>query len=131
MIPVSTSAGGLCLAFPDVCLVPSSSGPVPLPFPNIGMLELTVDTAAGVYADGAPLVVETSVIPSSTGDEAGTLGGVASGTTCGPVRFMTASSKVYAKGKRVVLLGAVTSHNDDNAVGQQVAPSQSKVLAST
>ena len=75
----------------------------------------------------APVVVESSFIPSSTGDEAGTLGGLRSGTFCGPVRFKTASAKVYAKGKRVVLLGAITTHNAENAVGQHVVASQTKV----
>jgi hypothetical protein len=68
----------------------------------------------------------------SSGDEAGTGGGVMSGTFMGVVKFKTASSKIYAKGKRLILLGAVTAHNGDNAnmpAGQQVAPSQGKVLA--
>ena len=50
----------------------------------------------------------------------------------GCVKFKTASAKVYAKGKRVVLFGAMTAHNGDSAnmpAGQQIAPSQAKVLA--
>lgn len=127
MLPIATTAGGLCFAFPDVCLVPSADGPKPTPFPNQGFVSETKLTASSVRVAGAPVVVENSFIPTSTGDEAGTLGGLRSGTFCGPVRFKTASAKVYAKGKRVVLLGAVTTHNAENAAGQHVVASQAKV----
>ena len=48
------------------------------------------------------------------------------------LKFKTSSAKVYAKGKRVILFGAVTAHNGDNAnmpAGAQVSPSQGKVIA--
>lgn len=128
MYPIATTARGSCLAFPDVCLVPSSSGPVPTPFSNTGSLPDCLETIAEIRIEDSPVVVESSVIPRSTGDEQGTAGGVVSGTFCGPVRFKTASSKVYARNKRVVLHGAVTSHNADNAVGQIIEPSQAKVM---
>lgn len=127
---IATQAGGTCIAFPDVCLVPSSSGPVPTPFANMGNLAEAQDTITQIRIEGSPVVVETSILPTSTGDEPGTGGGMMSGTFCGPIKFRTASGKVYAKGKRVVLLGAVTSHNSDNAVGQLISVSQTKVQTS-
>jgi hypothetical protein len=132
MPEVSTKAGGTCVAFPDVCFVPSAPTPIPTPLPNVAQCcdaEGTVDT---VLVQNKEVVVESSSIPMSSGDEAGTSGGVVSGTFMGCVKFKTASAKVYAKGKRVVLFGAVTAHNGNNAnmpAGQQVAPSQGKVLA--
>jgi hypothetical protein len=132
MPSVSTKAGGQCFAFPDVCNVPSPGGPVPTPLPNTAECrdaESTVDT---VLVGNKEVIVETSRIPTSTGDEAGSLGGVVSGVMRGPATFKTASAKVYAKGKRVVLHGAQTAHNGDNAnmpAGHQVSPSQSKVTA--
>ena len=135
VIPISTKAGGTCFAFPDVCLVPTSGGPpVPTPFPNTAMCQLADGSVSEVLIENAPVLVETSVIPTSSGDEPGTAGGVMSGTFRGCVKYRTASGKVYAKGKRVVLLGAVTAHNGDNPnmpAGQQVAPSQTRVLASS
>jgi Domain of unknown function (DUF4150) len=132
MFPVTTKAGGTCFAFPDVCLVPASGGPpVPTPFPNTGQCSDAQGTVDTVLVENKEVLVETSTLPQSTGDEAGTGGGVVSGTFRGCVKFKTASSKVYAKGKRVVLMGAVTAHNGDNAnmpAGQQVAPSQGRVL---
>jgi hypothetical protein len=131
MVPVSTNADGICFAFPDVCLTPAPSGPVPLPYPNVGLLAAAQGVEPSVYASGSPVAVETSVIPKSMGDEAGTAGGVKSGTFGGAVKFKTASSRVYAGGKRVVLVGARTSHNNDNAVGQQITPSQGRVFAAS
>ncbi len=34
-----TSAGGLCTAFPDVCLTPAppAPSPIPVPYPNLGV----------------------------------------------------------------------------------------------
>jgi len=29
-------SGGITIAFPDVCLTPSSGSPIPIPYPNIG-----------------------------------------------------------------------------------------------
>lgn len=132
MFPVSTRAGGTCFAFPDVCLVPATPSPVPTPFPNTGQCSDAQGTVSSVLVENQEVLVETSTLPQSSGDEAGTGGGVVSGTFLGCVKFKTASAKVYAKGKRVVLFGAVTAHNGDNAnmpMGKQVAPSQSRVLA--
>lgn len=133
MIPVSTKASGTCLGFPDVCLVPAAPSPIPTPLPNIAQTTDATGTASAVLVENKEVVVESSSIPMSSGDEAGTGGGVMSGTFIGVVKFKTASANVYAGGKRVVLLGAVTAHNGDNAnmpAGSQITPSQAKVLAS-
>ncbi len=132
MFPVSTKAAGVCFAFPDVCLVPATPSPIPTPFPNIGQCTDAQGTVSSVLVENKEVLVETSTLPQSSGDEAGTAGGVVSGTFRGVVKFKTASSKVYAKGKRVILFGAVTAHNGDNAnmpAGKQVAPSQGRVKA--
>ena len=132
MPSVSTKAGGQCFAFPDVCLVPSPAGPVPTPFPNTAECRNADGTASTVLAGNKEVLVESSRIPTSTGDEAGSGGGVVSAVNRGPATFKTASAKVYAKGKKVILHGAQTAHNGDNAnmpAGQQVSPSQGKVIA--
>ena len=37
-LPLTTKMGGTTLSFPDTCLTPSPSGPMPMPFPNLGMM---------------------------------------------------------------------------------------------
>jgi len=57
---------------------------------------------------------------------------VVSGVNRGPIKFTTASSKVYLKGKRVILANALTTHNGDNAnhpAVSQIVPSQAGVFA--
>ncbi|MBK8258830.1 MAG: DUF4150 domain-containing protein [Polyangiaceae bacterium] len=133
MFPVSTKGGGVCFAFPDVCLVPATPNPIPTPFPNTGQCTDAQGTVSAVLIENQEVIVETSSLSQSSGDEAGTGGGVISGTFRGVVKFKTSSSKVYAKGKRVVLFAAVTAHNGDNAnmpAGTQVAPSQGRALVS-
>jgi hypothetical protein len=132
MIPISTKAPALCFAFPDVCLVPAAPSPVPTPLPNLASTSDAIDTASSVVVENKEVLVESSSIPMSSGDEPGTGGGVVSGTFLGVVTFKTASAKVFAQGKRVVLLGAVTAHNGRSAnmpAGQQITPSQGRVFA--
>jgi hypothetical protein len=63
------------------------------------------------------VVTEASSIGTSTGDEAGTSGGVTSGTIKNRCEFATFSATVKANGKGVVRLGDTTRQNNGNAVG--------------
>jgi uncharacterized Zn-binding protein involved in type VI secretion len=113
-----TVKDGICLAFPDVCLTPAPpSSPVPIPYPNTAQLSDATGTAATVKVGGKEVVTEASSIPSSTGDEAGSNGGVTSGSTKGECKFTTFSATVKANGKGVVRMGDSTTQNDQNAVG--------------
>ncbi len=95
------------------------------------MLANASQTSTKVMIENKDAVVETSEIPSSTGDEAGTAGGVVSGTFAQKVVFRQGSSKVLAEGKGIVFVSAMTAHNGSNAnvpVGVHISPSQAKVL---
>ncbi|HHH30820.1 MAG TPA: DUF4150 domain-containing protein [Polyangiaceae bacterium] len=129
MFPVSTKQDGTCVAFPDACLVPPV--PIPTPFVNIALCRDAAATSSRVLACNKEVVVESSIIPRSIGDEPGTGGGLLSGVNMGPARFKTYSSRVYAEGKKVVIQTSVTGQNgmSANAVGCQVSPSQTRVLA--
>jgi hypothetical protein len=132
MLPASTKAGGTCFAMPDVCLTPAPPGPpVPIPYPNTAQVAAANGAITKVLIENKETVAEGAKIPNSSGDEAGTNGGVTSGTNMGPVEPKTFSSKVFAGGKKVVFATATTAHNGSNAnmpAGAQIAPSQSKVL---
>ena len=116
--PITTkSSGGICFGFPDVCKTPTSGGPVPIPYPNIGDLSQATKTSQSVKINGKPIILEDSEVPTSSGDEAGSIGGVISGKIKGKVTFATYSSTVKVEGKGVVRMGDTTQQNQDNAVG--------------
>ncbi len=118
-MPVTTNEGGICFAFPDVCLTPAPPGsPVPIPYPNIGQLSSADGTASTVLVGGSEVVTTDSEISSTSGDEAGTSGGVVvSGAQGGPVTFPQGSGTVFAEGNPVVRMFDPTEQNDGNAVG--------------
>lgn len=129
---VSTKAGGNCMAAPDVCKTPTPAGPVPTPYPNSAML---TQGNPGTMSQKVKIMnqataVQNTMITMSTGDEAGSAGGVVSGMIKGPCQFKRASTKVKCEGKGAVFLTCTIGHNGSNAnmpAGVQVAPSQTKV----
>ncbi len=132
MFPGSTKAAGQCFAFPDVCLTPAPPGPpVPVPYPDMGMMNQATKTSKKVKFVGKEVVTLKSEIPRSMGDEAGTNGGVVSGRNMDKVTFKKGSSKVRVEGSPCVHLISITAQNGINAnapAGTVVAPSQVKVL---
>jgi hypothetical protein len=132
LMPAATKAAGTYFAIPDVCLTPAPPAPpVPVPYPNLAQVASTNGAVDKVLVENKEMVVEGSKVPNSSGDEAGTAGGVTSGVNMGPVEPKVFSSKVFAKGKKVVYLTATTAHNGSNAnmpAGAHLVPSQAKVL---
>ena len=134
MLPMSSKGGGQCVASaPDVCKIPGPpTAPfTPLPFPNIAMVSDSDSTIDTVLACNKQVVVVSSKIPSSKGDEAGTLGGMVSMVNRSTAKWTMGSTKVFAKGKAVITVTKMTTHNgqNPNTAGAQVAPSQTTVLA--
>ena len=135
MFPASTKASGQA-ATPgplDACKTPTPGGPVPMPYPNIAMLaQANSGTCSSkVKIMNMAAVTTKTEIPMSTGDEAGTIGGVMSNRFKGPVSFKMGSSSVKVEGEKLVHLTSMTGHNGSNAnvpAGAQVAPSQTKVI---
>jgi hypothetical protein len=111
-------ADGICMAFPDVCNTPSGPSMVPVPYPNVAQLADATGTASTVTAGGKAVIVKSSEIPTSSGDEAGSGGGVTSGTTKGKCTFTSASGTVFAEGTEVVRQFDSTDQNSGNAQGK-------------
>jgi len=128
MMPASCKKGGQAAAFPDVCKTPSPAGPVPIPYPNMAMVAQASKTAKKVKITGKPACTIKSEVPRSMGDEAGMPGGVVSSVNMGKLEWIKGSAKVKFEGKKAVYAGGPTKHNKGNAVGTQVAPSQTDVL---
>lgn len=132
--PALSKENGNAMGMPDVCKTPSPGGPVPIPYPNFGMIMQATKVGKKVKIRGKPPVVEQSEIPQSTGNEAGTAGGVVSETNRDKVIFPKGSSKVKVGGKGICGFPCLTKHNGASAnmpAGMTIAPSQPKVFVST
>jgi uncharacterized Zn-binding protein involved in type VI secretion len=110
-------ADGIAFAMPDVCNTPAPPGsPVPIPYPNIAQLAdatgTSADGGAAVFAGGKAILLKDSIIPQSSGDEAGS-----ASPTKGKAEFTGGSSSVKIHGKEVVRFGDTTSQNGGNATG--------------
>lgn len=134
MFPASSTGGGTCFAFPDVCKTPAPPGsPVPVPYPNVGQVLQSTGTSTKVKICQKPAVTKKSKMNMSQGDEAGVVGGVVSNRNMDKVQYRKGSGKVKIQGQEAEFLSAMTGQNGSNAnmpAGNQVAPSQVKVLVS-
>ena len=112
---VHKGSGGVTIAFPDVCKTPAPPAPpVPVPYPNVARSADADRTAKTVKADGHPICTKGSCFRMSTGDEAGTLHGVASNTVKGRATFIGYSLDVKVEGKPVARALDLMLHNDRN-----------------
>lgn len=100
--PVTKVSKGTTVKFPDVCKTPVGSAVVPIPYPNISKSGNLAKGSTSVKINGAPACLKGSEISTSTGDEAGSAKGVASGTTKGKAYPMNYSFDVRIEGKNVV-----------------------------
>lgn len=125
-----TSAGGLCIAFPDVCMTPAppSPSPVPVPYPNVGADPTNTGFVANVLMTCAPAHNLGTAPPMTNGDNAGLATGIASGTVMAPARTMTGAFTVLVGGMPLARLTSVTVQNSSNAPGAKVVPSVTNVL---
>jgi len=111
---VHKSSTGILTAFPDVCKTPTPGGPVPIPYPNIAMSSDTAKGSKDVKMDGNPVMLKDSKFSKSTGDEPGSIGGVASSVTKGEAIFINYSFDVKVEGKNVPRLGDMMITNKKN-----------------
>lgn len=114
---VHKQSGGMSTVFPDVCKTPTPGGPVPIPYPNIGMASNTTGGPSKVTVDGQMPMVKGATYSTTSGDEAGTAGGVISSKFKGEAEFMLYSFDVKFEGKNVCRLGDPLFHNKKNIMG--------------
>lgn len=111
---VHKGSSGITIAFPDVCKTPSPAGPIPIPYPNIAQSSDTAKGTKKVKADGNPVAVKDSNFKMSSGDEAGSAGGVASSKIKGKAEFILYSFDVKFEGKNVPRAFDLMLHNQKN-----------------
>jgi hypothetical protein len=93
-----STIGTSIATLPDVCKTPSPAGPVPIPYPNFadqGSLDKGTTT---VLAKGKMIAIKGSEYTMSSGDEAGTAGGVTSSTFKKEAAWITYSFDVKMDG---------------------------------
>jgi len=111
---VHKSSNGVTIAFPDVCKTPSPAGPIPIPYPNIAMSSDTAKGTKKVKCDGQSTCVKDSNFKMSTGDEAGSAGGIVSSKIKGKAEFILYSFDVKFEGKNVPRAFDLMLHNQKN-----------------
>jgi hypothetical protein len=115
MTVVHEQSNGTTIAMPDPCLTPAPPAPpVPVPYPNIAMSSDADQCAKSVTVDDNPMCHADSNFKRSTGDEAGTNMGVASGKNMGKAEFVNYSFDVKVEGKNVPRALDLMLHNDKN-----------------
>lgn len=114
---VHKGSNGISIVFPDVCKTPTPGGPVPIPYPNIGKSSDTTGGPSKVKVDGEMPATKGAKYSTSTGDEAGSAGGVVSSVIKNVAEFMLYSFDVKFEGKNVCRLGDPLFHNKKNIVG--------------
>ena len=99
-------SNGTFMAFPDVCKTPAppAPSPVPIPYPNIAMTSDLTNGTTTVKVDGSPVMVKSSKISMSTGDEPGVAQGVVSNKIKGQAQAILYSFDVKFEGQNVVRL---------------------------
>jgi hypothetical protein len=112
---VHKDSGGITTAFPDVCKTPAPPAPpIPIPYPNIAKSSDTANGTSSVECDGNPTCVKDSNFQISSGDEAGSLLGIASNKVKGKAEFVNFSFDVFFEGKNVARAMDPMLHNDKN-----------------
>ena len=82
------ASGGMSTVFPDVCKTPTNGPPVPIPYPNVGKSSDTILGPLTVTVDGMMPMTKGAQYMMSSGDEAGTVGGVMSQRFMAECEFM-------------------------------------------
>jgi hypothetical protein len=123
-----TQAGGMCMAFPDVCLTPTPAGPVPIPYPNIAADPTDVSFVPNVLLTCTPAHNMSTFPVMTNGDNAGVATGVASGTVMAPEHTVTAAFTCIVGGMPLARLTSVTIQNNTNAPGAKIVPSVTNVV---
>lgn len=123
---------GMTTGMPDVCLTPSPVGPVPVPYPNIGMSSMAAGSAMTVLTGGTPTVNQMANISMTSGDEGGLATGLVSHMVKGQNSWILGSTGTFIAGTPAMRLTSVGGGNamgvTPNCPSTCVAPSQPTVM---
>ena len=108
---VHAGSGGV-LKTSDVCKTPGKCRA--RNYTNIATSTNAAKTASTVFINGHPVCHKDSIFAVSTGDEAGSCGGVNSGTIKQKAEFITASNNVFIEGIPAVRQNDLMVSNNRN-----------------
>lgn len=130
---VNTQMPAINLAFPDVCNTPTPVGPIPIPYPNIGVSGTAIPNIFNQFTVAMPDHNLMTMVPMTNGDNVGVAMGLASGMVMGPCRHILGSFKVFKQVMPTTKMLCITGQNgmSPNMVGLTLSPSQCKVLVLT
>lgn len=114
---VHKGSGGTSIATaPDVCKTPSPGGPIPVPYPNISRSGDLSDGSTTVKAEGNMIAIKGSQFSRSSGDEAGTAGGVKSNVNMKESKWILYSMDVKIDGQNACRLTDKKTQNSENTI---------------
>lgn len=116
--PVTRGSKHTATAMADICLTPQGAALIPIPYVNKAHSRDLKEGSRKVRINGASVMLKKSHLARSSGNELGRAGGIKSKTTQGSARAVQTSRLVQIEGDSVVLGGAVSLQNNDNAVGR-------------
>jgi hypothetical protein len=119
-------AGGIDMAPSDVCKTPPWGTPVA--YPNQANGSEAIPNVTTIIFVGGPVHNLNTVIPVTHSDEAGTMGGVASGIFAAQSKHTTGASTIVIQGSPVTRMNSVNLPNSQNTAGTRLSPSQTKIL---
>jgi len=102
---------------PDVCKTHVGNAVVPIPYPNISQSSTLKKGSKSVKINGQPAALKGSTFESSSGDQAGSVGGIISGTTGNKTEFISSSFDAKIEGQNAVRHADMTTHNKKNTLG--------------
>lgn len=119
-------AGGIDLSPADICKTPPLG--IPIPYPNTANGSEAIPNVPHIIYVGGPVHNLNTLIPVTHNDEAGSMGGVASGMVAGPSRHVTGANKIIVRGAPITRMTSINLPNGQNTAGVRLSPSQTKIL---
>ncbi len=124
--------GGMNMGIPDVCMTTVGPAVIPIPYPNIAQGAMADPSTAvqKVLISGAPAHTIQTIVPTSSGDESGVIGGVMSGMIMGSQKHLMGANNVLIGGMPATKMTDPTGQNGTsfNVQGSTMTPSQTKVM---
>jgi hypothetical protein len=120
----NSGAAGLNFAVTTNWTPPTSS---PGSYPNLAERAAAIPNVPTIFVGGGTIHNLATRVPKSSGDSAGALGGVVSGTVSSMSRNVAGANTVLIAGMPATRMTDPTQQNNGNTIGMGISPSQMTV----